>query len=84
MMTFVVMANGRRANDMTVKELKKELEYYDDDMNVVFEVCDDFEPDSITESKYGWRKVHLDAKVKPYFISDCRGEMLIQLDKVEE
>lgn len=23
-------------------------------MNVVFEVCDDFEPDSITESKYGW------------------------------
>ena len=30
---------------MTVKELKEELECYDDDMNVVFEVCDDFEPD---------------------------------------
>ena len=73
-----------KVNDMTVKELKEELEYYDDDMNVVFEVCDDFEPDSITESKYGWREVHLDAKVKPCFISESRGEMLIQLDKVEE
>ena len=41
---------------MTVKELKEELECYDDDMNVVFEVCDDFEPDSITENKYGWRE----------------------------
>ena len=69
---------------MTVKELKEELEYYDDDMNVAFEVCDNFEPDSITESKYGWREVHLNAKVKPCFISECRGEMLIQLDKVEE
>lgn len=27
---------------MTVKELKEELEYYEDDMDIVFEVCDDF------------------------------------------
>lgn len=69
---------------MTVKDLKAELEFYDDDMEVVFEVDDDFEPDSVTESKYGWREVHIDAKVKPFFICDCRGEMLIQLDKAEE
>ena len=38
---------------MTVKELKEELSFYDEDANVVFEVCDDFEPDSVTENKYG-------------------------------
>lgn len=31
---------------MTVKELKEELQYYDDDMEVTFEICDTFEPDS--------------------------------------
>lgn len=67
---------------MTVKELKEELEYYDDDMEVMFEVCDTFEPDSITEDKYGNREVYLDAKVKPYFISTVLGNMCIQLDKV--
>ena len=40
---------------MTVKELKEELEYYDDDMEVVFEFDDDVEVDTVTESKWGWR-----------------------------
>ena len=67
---------------MTVKELKEELEYYDDDMEVTFEVCDTFEPDSITEDKWGNRKVYLDAKVKPCFIGKVLGDMCIQLDRV--
>lgn len=69
---------------MTVKELKEELDYYDDDMEVVFEVCDDFEPDSVTEDKWGNREVHLDVKVKPCFISEIHGEMRIELDKVRD
>lgn len=68
---------------MTVKELKEELEYYDDDdMEVTFEVCDTFEPDSITEDKWGNREVYLDAKVQPYSISEAFGNVCIQLARV--
>ena len=69
---------------MTVKEFKEELEYYDDDMEVVFEVCDDFEPDSVTEDRWGNREVHLNVKVKPCFISESLGEMWIELEGVKE
>ena len=64
---------------MTVKELKEELSFYDEDAEVVFEVDDDFEPDSVTENKYGWRTVHLDSKLKPTFIGECRGDCRIEL-----
>ena len=66
---------------MKVKELKEELEYYDDDMDIRFEVDDDFEPDSVTEDKYGNRSVHLTVNVRPCFICDRDGCMLISLDK---
>lgn len=66
---------------MTVKELKEELEFYDDDMEIVFEVCDDFEPDSVTEDKWGNREVHLNVKVKPVFMSKIHGSMCIELVK---
>ncbi len=67
---------------MTIKELKEELDYYEDeDMNIVFEVCDDFEPDSVTEDKWGNREVHLNVKVKPCFICEIHGELHIDLDK---
>ena len=69
---------------MTVKEWKEEFGFYDDDMEVVFNVCDDFEPDFVTEDKWGIRKVHLNAKVKPWFISECRGDMCIELERVRE
>ena len=69
---------------MTVKELKEELDYYDDDMEVVFEVCDDFEPDSVTEDRWGNREVHLNVKVKLDFISECYGDMVIQLGRIRE
>lgn len=69
---------------MTVKDFKEELDYYDDDMEVVFEVCDDFEPDSVTEDRWGNREVHLNVKVKPDFISECYGDMVIQLGRIRE
>ncbi|MBR3280126.1 MAG: hypothetical protein IKG01_14675 [Lachnospiraceae bacterium] len=67
---------------MTVKELKEELEYYEDDMEVVFEVCDDFEPDSVTEDRWGNREVHLNTKVKPTFICEVQGDMQIELGRI--
>ena len=66
---------------MTVKELKEELEYYDDDAEIVFEVCDDFEPESVTEDRYGNREVRINEKLKPYFICEQHGEMVIDLDR---
>lgn len=64
---------------MTVKELKEELEYYDDDMEVVFEFDDDVEVETVTESKWGWKEVHIDSKLKPTFISEISGDMRIEL-----
>lgn len=69
---------------MTVKELKEELDYYCEDAEVIFEVCDDFEPESVTEDKWGHREVRIDTKVKPYFISESHGDMLVELDRVKE
>lgn len=69
---------------MTVKELKAELEYYDDDAEIVFEVCDDFEPESVTEDRWGNREVHLDAKVYPSFIGTVHGDMWVELSLVKE
>lgn len=69
---------------MKVKDLKEELSCYEDDMDVVFEVCGDFEPDSVTEDKWGNREVHLDAIVKPYFMAEIGGKMHIELDLDKE
>lgn len=66
---------------MTVKELKEELDYYEDDMEVLFELYDDFEPDSVTEDKWGNRKVHLNVRVKPTFICESHGDVCIELGK---
>ena len=68
---------------MTVAELKKELEYYDDDMEVVFNLDDpSVEVDSWTENKYGFRTVSIDADLKPTFISEFLGDMRIELEVI--
>ena len=65
---------------MTVKEWKEELAFYDDDAEVIFEVDDEFEPEEITESKYGWRTVRLNSKLKPTFIGDTKdGDCRVEL-----
>ena len=70
---------------MTVAELKKELEYYDDDMEVVFNLDDpDVEVDSWTEDKYGFRTVSINANLEPTFISEMHGDMRIELGVIKE
>lgn len=68
---------------MTVKELKDNLAFYDDDAEVVFEVDCDIEPESITETKYGWHTVHLDSKLKPTFIGTIHGDCYVALELEE-
>ncbi len=69
---------------MTVAELKKELEYYDDDMEVVFNLDDpSVEVDSWTEDKWGNREVSIDKKLEPTFISEMHGDMRIELGVME-
>lgn len=69
---------------MTVKELKDELNFYDDDMEIVFEFDDDVEVDTVTESKWGWKEVHIDSKLNPTFISECSGDMRIELGVIKD
>ena len=64
---------------MTVKQLKEELSFYDDDMKIVFEVDDEFEPESITEDKWGHTTVHITSKLEPYFMCEIEGNMCIDL-----
>ena len=69
---------------MTVAELKKELECYDDDMEVVFNLDDpSVEVDSWTEDKWGNRTVRIDKNLEPTFISEFRGDMRIELGVME-
>lgn len=70
---------------MTVKELKEELEFYDADAEVVFELFDDIEVDSWTEDRYGNKSVSFhDTRLKPFFISEYKGTMRIQLEEDKE
>lgn len=64
---------------MTVREWKAELDRYDEDAEVVFEIDDDISPERVTEDRYGWYSVHLDCKLKPTFISEYRGDCRVEL-----
>ena len=73
---------------MTVKDLKAELEFYDDDAEVIFNFDDSsVEVDSWTEDKYGFHTVSIDAELEPTFMSEFRGDLRIELgvkgDKTE-
>ena len=65
---------------MTVKELKAELEFYDEDAEVVFVIDDSIEVESLTESKYGWKEAHVKDRLKPSFICEHHGDMRIELE----
>ena len=69
---------------MTVKELKEELDCYDEDMDVVFEFDDEVYVDSWTEDRWGSKKVSIDAKLKPTFICDHHGACNIELGVQDE
>ena len=64
---------------MTVKELREELEFYDSDAEVIFEINDDIECESWTEDKYGNKKVSVDCELNPTFICEIHGNCNIEL-----
>ena len=68
---------------MTVADLRAELSFYDDDAEVVFEINDDIEPESVTEDKYGFVSVHLDSKLKEDFMCEIHGDLHIMLGVME-
>ena len=68
---------------MTVADLRAELSFYDDDAEVVFEINDDIEPESVTEDKYGIVSVHLNSKLKEDFMCEIHGDLHIMLGVVE-
>lgn len=64
---------------MKVKELKAELDCFDEDADVVFEFDDDIYVDSWTEDRYGMKKVSIDTKLKTTFICEIHGDCNIEL-----
>ena len=69
---------------MTVKELKDNLAFYDDDAEVIFEIDCEIEPESITETKYGWHTVYLNSRLKPTFIGTIHSDCFIELRLEDE
>ena len=64
---------------MTVKELREELEFYDSNAEVIFEINDDIDCESWTEDKYGNKKVSVDCELNPVFICGINGNCNIDL-----
>lgn len=64
---------------MTVKELKENLDYYDDDMEIEFILNQEVEVDSWTENKYGMKSVEIDKKLDICFIGG-KGNCWIDLE----
>ena len=64
---------------MTVKELKEELEFYDSDAEVIFEIDDDIECESWTEDRYGNKTVSVNRELNPTFICEIHGNCNIEL-----
>lgn len=68
---------------MTVKELKENLEYYEDDQELEFTFRGVIEVESWTENKYGNKSVELDAEFEPVFIGHGRCGCWIDLEVKE-
>ena len=64
---------------MTVKEFKEELEFYDSNAEVIFEINDYIECESWTEKKYGDKKVSVNCELNPTFICEIHGNCNIEL-----
>ena len=64
---------------MTVKELREELEFYDSNAEVIFEIDDDIECESWTENRYGDKTVSVNCELNPTFIFEIHGNCNIEL-----
>lgn len=53
---------------MTVKELKENLEFFDDDAEIEITLQQEIEVDSWKENKYGFKYVEIDKKCDICFI----------------
>lgn len=69
---------------MTVKELMDNLQYYEEDDEVVFEFDDDVDVESWTEDKYGMKRVEIRKKLEPSFIGTVCGDCWISLEMKKE
>lgn len=69
---------------MTVKELKENLEYYDDDADIDFTLTQEIEVDAWKENKYGMKYVELDKKLDICFIGSIHGAPWIDLEVKEK
>lgn len=69
---------------MTVKELKDNLEYYEDDQEIEFTFTDEVEVESWKEDKYGIRTVEVDLKLEPSFIGNSGCCCWIDLSEVKK
>lgn len=60
---------------MTVKELIEELEYYDPEGQVIFEVDEDFRNSTYEMIEGGFMvSIHVDQEVEPYHVSDYMND----------
>ena len=64
---------------MTVKELREELEFYDSNAEVIFEINDDIECESWTEDRYGNKRVSVNCELNSTFICEIHGNCNIEL-----
>lgn len=69
---------------MTVKEMMEELSYHDEDEEIIFEIDDEFEPDSITEDRWGNKTVRVRSKIQPTFSGTIRGNCYFEFGLIEE
>lgn len=64
---------------MKVKDLMDNLKCYDENAEVVFEICDDIEVERWTEDRCGVKTVYVNEKLEPSFISDIHDACNIEL-----
>lgn len=69
---------------MTVKELKDNLDFYDDEAEIEFTLNQEIEVDSWTENKYGMKYVEIDKKLDICFIGGGEGSPWIDLEVKKE
>lgn len=69
---------------MKVKELKENLEYYEDEQEIVFTFADEVEVESWKEDRYGNKTVEVDLKLEPSFIGNSRCCCWIDLSEVKK
>lgn len=68
---------------MTVKELKENLEYYEDNQEIEFTFSGEVEVEAWTENKYGNKSVEIDLKLEPCFIGNSRCCCWIDLEEAD-